>query len=343
MTTVNEQGALRILTGQQVGSLLQNREDEILSQVQAAYEYHQRGESELPHSLFLRFPNQPRDRIIALPAYLGGGIQRAGLKWIASFPGNHDLGLDRASAVMLVNCARTGQAQAVLEGSIISMKRTAASAALAARHLHDGVPEGVALAGCGPINFETLRFLRAVFPGLKRAMVYDTNAARAVAFQQQAEAMHAGLEVAVADSAEQLWRSGWVLSYATTALEPYIHALPDNAGKLTILNLSLRDFAPAFVLQVDNIVDDPDHVLRANTSLHLAEQQLGNRNFIRGTLAQVTLGQLAPRAQAGGVTMFSPFGLGVLDLALADLVLRHAQDEGLGTQVSGFLPAAGLK
>lgn len=343
LTTVNEPGALRILTGEQVAGLLHGAEDAILRRVQAAYEYHQRGDSVLPHSLFLRFPDQPRDRIIALPAYLGGDVRRAGLKWIASFPGNHDLGLDRASAVMLVNCARTGQAQAVLEGSIISMKRTAASAALAARHLHGGQPQGVALAGCGPINFETLRFLRTVFPGLRHAMVYDVDAERARAFQRQAEATHAGLEVAVAGSADQLWRSGWVLSYATTALEPHIHALPPGVERMTILNLSLRDFTPAFVQQVDNIVDDPDHVLRADTSLHLAEQQLGHRRFVRGTLAQVTLGELPARAWAGGVTMFSPFGLGILDLALADLVLQRAQQEGQGTVVRGFLPAAGLK
>jgi ornithine cyclodeaminase len=37
--------------------------------------------------------------------------------------------------------------------------------------------------------------------------------------------------------------------------------------------------------------------------------------------------------------VFSPFGLGILDLALARLVVAHARENGTGVRVADFLPA----
>ena len=160
---------------------LEGREEQVLEAVQKAYETHSRGASSLPHSSFLRFPDSDKDRIICLPAYLGDDYQLAGVKWIASMPDNVARGMERASAVMILNDRVTGRPTAVMEGSIISKQRTAASAALASKVLAPREPEAIGFVGCGPINAAVAQFLAGTWPNVRRFMAFDLDPARAEA------------------------------------------------------------------------------------------------------------------------------------------------------------------
>ncbi len=90
------------------------------------------------------------------------------------------------------------------------------------------------------------------------------------------------------------------------------------------------------ILSCDNIVDDVDHVCRAQTSIHLAEQLAGNRDFIRGTLASVVRGVIPARVADEKITVFSPFGPGVLDMAVGKFVIDRAAANGRGTVIEAF-------
>jgi N-[(2S)-2-amino-2-carboxyethyl]-L-glutamate dehydrogenase len=89
--------AFAVIPGAQVQQALEGREGEIVELVEATYRLHSAGDSVNPPSYFLRFPDRPSSRIIALPASIGGGVGVDGLKWISSFPENVAAGIPRAS------------------------------------------------------------------------------------------------------------------------------------------------------------------------------------------------------------------------------------------------------
>jgi 2,3-diaminopropionate biosynthesis protein SbnB len=332
-------GNIVVLRGEEVHALLDGREQELLQTVRMAYVAHARGESSLPHSTFLNFPNEQRNRIIALPAYLGEEFGVAGVKWVSSFPNNLSLGMDRASAVVILNSSQTGQPEAIIEGSVISAKRTAASAALAAQCLTDAEKDtSVSMIGCGLINFEIARFIQAACPQVKNFYLFDLDPARAAQFKESFERSFAGVTTEVVESLNDALGRAPIVSLATTAVKPHIDTLSACAPGGTILHISLRDLTPEVILASDNVVDDLDHVCRAQTSIHLAEQLTGNRNFVRCTLADILMGAAPARKDGAGLSVFSPFGLGVLDLAVSKLVRDLGVEQERGTVIESFLP-----
>jgi ornithine cyclodeaminase len=337
--TKSDDRGIVIFNGDEASSLLAGRELEIVDVVQRAYEAHARGESMLPHSTFLRFPDAEQNRIIALPAYLGDSFRVAGMKWISSFPGNLESGMERASAVVILNSMETGRPQAVIEGSGISATRTAASAALAARWLYDGPAPRIGIIGCGRISFEVMRFLLATLKDIESVLVFDKDVAKAEQFKDRCQSLSSRVTIEIAPNVAMLLAACPLTAIATTASTPHILDLPPVPGRRTILHVSLRDFTPEVILANDNVVDDIDHVCRAKTSLHLAELATGTRDFIRSSIGDVLLGRAPERSIEHKTTIFSPFGLGVLDIALAGYVFQQGVEKGLGTVVESFFPA----
>ncbi len=327
---------LLILGAAQVNSALEGKESEIIEIVKDTYVFHNDGKTSLPHSIFLRFPNDDRNRIIGLPAYIGGDFNIAGMKWISSFPGNIEHNIERASAAIFLNDMQTGRVNAVLEGSIISAKRTAASAALAAKHLHTNKnEEAFGLIGCGRINKEILLFVKNVFPTIKKIFMFDLSEDRMDNFISWHKDVD--YEFVKCGSIEEVFQNAKLVSFATTAGVPFIDKIEAMTSEHTVLGISLRDLAPSVIENAHNIVDDFEHVCRERTSIHLTYQKLGNGDFVAGNIAEVVNGTVAAREE-GKASVYSPFGLGVLDLAVSNYIYQSALKDNIGTVVENFLP-----
>ncbi|WP_427919288.1 2,3-diaminopropionate biosynthesis protein SbnB [Streptomyces sp. cg40] len=325
-----------VVSGEQVQQALAGRESEIGELVEATYRLHGAGDSVNPPSYFLRFPDRPSSRIIALPASLGGPLRVDGLKWISSFPGNTGSGLPRASAVLILNDPDTGYPYACLESSVISATRTASSAALAAEKLSRGRtrPLRVGFVGTGLIARYIHTHLRATGWEFEETGVYDLSADSAEGFRGYLERSGAQGRITVHDKAEGLVRSSDLLVFATIAGSPHVHDPAWFDHHPLVLHVSLRDLDPAILLASANFVDDVEHCLKADTSPHLAEQATGGREFIDGTLDDVLTGRVA--VPADRTVVFSPFGLGVLDLAVGRFVHDEVARRGELRVVDGF-------
>jgi ornithine cyclodeaminase len=319
-TTIPVVPPFAVVPGGQVQRALAGREKPVVELVEATYRWHAAGDSVNPPSYFLRFPDRPTARIIALPASLGGDVRVDGLKWISSFPGNVAAGIPRASAVLILNDPDTGYPFACLEGSIISATRTAASAALAADRLSRGRhrPTRVGFVGTGLIARYLHTFLAGTGWSFDEIGVHDLSPDSTAGFCGYLERAGTPGRITVHDTAEQLIRSSDLVVFATVAARPHVHEASWFAHHPVVLHVSLRDLAPQILLDSINIVDDVEHCLKADTSPHLTEQLTGNRNFLAGTLADVLDGRVA--VPADRPVIFSPFGLGVLDLAIGKLV-----------------------
>lgn len=328
---------MRILGREDVDAALAGLDAVVLDAVRTAYVLHGQGRSEVPFSGFLRPPGDTGSRIISLPAYLGGPEPVMGLKWISSFPANVGKGLQRASSVQILNDLDTGYPTAVLEASRISASRTAASAALASKALHGTRPvHTLGLIGCGTINRRVLDFLALTHPELRTVTLQDAVPGRAETLAAQLTAERPALRFTPGDLDDALRAD--TVSLATTDSTYWLDlaAHPDRPRHQVVLHLSLRDLNTASVLNAYNVVDDTDHVMREQTSLHRAEQETGHRRFVDAELAAVLERGEAPATDR--TVVFSPFGLGILDLAVARAVLAAAARDGLGSEAEGFDP-----
>ena len=327
---------LSIINGKTVFDIIRGHRADCMDIVRDAYLAHARGQSVNPDSYFLRFPEKPDCRIIALPAYLGDGFHVAGLKWIASYPGNVQRGFPRASAVLVLNSYDTGYPFAILESSIISAARTAASAALAAYWLNGRSrrAHSLGIVGTGFIARYVYDFLVDTGWEIEDVRLYDTSPLEGEKFRDTACRLERHRAVTVVPDVEQLVRSSDLILFATVASTPYITAPALFGHNPVVLHISLRDLAPEVLLASQNVVDDVEHVMKANTSPHLAEQRTGSRDFVTGTLAEIMLGRQS--VNRSRPIIFSPFGMGILDVAVGKWVYDRAVAAGQDLRLSDF-------
>ncbi|HVU98519.1 MAG TPA: hypothetical protein VHE34_25030 [Puia sp.] len=268
-----------------------------------------------PLKPYLRF-GDPRNRIIAMPAFIGGMFNTAGIKWIASFPDNIHHDLPRASSVTILNDARTGIPYCIINATRLSAIRTAGvSAMILRKYLHKINPAPgslrIGLTGAGPIGIKHIQMIETIAgDSIASIRVFDIRDIDEAAFLDN---FHGKVEIA--ESWQEAYADADIFISCTVSSQRYID-LPPKKGSLH-LNVSLRDYCISAMRHMDIIaVDDWDEVCRENTDI----EQIHREGLIqRGTVLSIGQNDFDDRFAAiphRQTIMFNPMGMAVYDIAV---------------------------
>ncbi|GAB4259286.1 MAG: 2,3-diaminopropionate biosynthesis protein SbnB [Thermoleophilia bacterium] len=308
--------------------------------IEAVLALHARGDVVQPVKPTLRWGDaldteETRGRIMAMPAYVGGAFDVAGIKWIPSMPANpRERGLPRASALIILNDAYTGLPLAVMDGTIISAMRTGAVTGVGARHLAAPGARVAGLCGAGVQSRTQLMALRVALPRLAEARIYDpqTEKCRRWAAEMSAEL---NLEVTPVASAEEAVRGADVVVSATIATEPYIRPEWTKDGVLVAnpssFDLFFEVVEEADKLVVDDWVQDVAHDSRLPARM-VAAGRLSREN-LHAELGEVVIGVKPGRETPHEKIVFDYVGLAIEDVAAAHRVWKQAEKAGVGVRL----------
>jgi N-[(2S)-2-amino-2-carboxyethyl]-L-glutamate dehydrogenase len=298
---------------------------------------HARGDYVQPLKPYLRWPGADHiaDRIIAMPCYLGGEQPVAGLKWVGSRQHNPvQFGLERASAVIVLNDAETNYPIAILEGGLISGMRTAAITAVGTRYLARGGFTDVGCIGCGPIARMQMQTLLEQFPGIQCIHLFDLSPEAAKSLGVKLAESNPDVDFLCADSAESAVRAADVVVTCTVTSTPYLAFDWLKPGAF-ISNISIMDVHKDVYERADKVVvDDWDQSNREKKIINqLVLEGRFSREQLHAELGEIVIGDRPGRENEDEIILLSPMGMAIDDIICARHFYRLAHERGTGTRL----------
>jgi ornithine cyclodeaminase len=270
-------------------------------------------------------PNHDASCVLVMPAWKSRELM--GVKLVSIWPGNHAIGLPSVSGVYVLLSCVNGQPVAVMDGTELTLRRTAAAAALAARTLARRDSTTLAILGTGALSVP-LAQAHASAMALEQIQVWgrDLGRAQAVAAQLQALGLVAS---ASADLQATLARAD-VVAAATTAVEPFIRAAwvqpGTHLGLVGAFTPHMAEAEPALMArpQVQVFADHRAAVLeKGGEVLQAVQQGLMPAAGIEADLAELVVPPMrAWRRDDAAITIFKSVGFASLDLIAAERVYQ---------------------
>ena len=302
----------------------------LVESVETAVRILDAGDYAQPVKPYLRYKN-PQNRIIAMPAFVGGNVNAAGIKWISSFPDNIEVGLPRAHSIIVLNDAITGEPTAVLNSPLPSIVRTASISGLMIRHFMQARPLeriDLGIIGWGPIGQYHCQMAIALYGDrIERIRIFDLKGANLSGISSLYWD-----RMDVVESWEEVYRQSNIFITCTVSDHRYID-IPPAKGSL-LLNVSLRDYKSEALASVNAIiVDDWDEVCRENTDIQQLHLEQGLTRSDTQMITDVVIRDSLTGFAVDEPIFFCPMGMAVFDIATAVYYVKTAREQGMGTEL----------
>jgi ornithine cyclodeaminase/alanine dehydrogenase-like protein (mu-crystallin family) len=267
-------------------------------------------------------PPDSADSFLTLPAWKPG--RAIGVKLVTVFPGNLAAGRESVQAVYVLFDGTTGEPMALMDGTELTYRKTAADSALGASFLARDDVTTLLMVGAGGLAPHLIAAHRAVRPSLERVLVWNRTRSRA-------EAVADAVGGTVVDALENAVGEADVISTATMTKDPLV------AGRWLRAGTHL-DLVGAF--QPDHREVDDDAVARADLYVDHREATLSEDgdlviplaaglisvSDVRADLYELCRGDVPGRTEPEAITLFENGGGGHLDLMTASFAWRGHQE-----------------
>ena len=312
----------------------------VMHDVERAYMLTAEGDILSPGKCVMRWGSSPEDenvygRINAMPGYIGGEYNMAGIKWIGSGPMNYKKGLPRASVTIVLNDPDTKLPVCIADGTEVSAKRTGASGGVAVKLLAKQDASVMTVCGAGAQGRTQLEAALLVRPSIKKVYVYDIRMENSQRFAEEAMAKYEGIEVIPVETPEQAVRESDVVVTVTLATEPFVKGEWLKKGCL-LMNLADYEVTYDCVEKASKIVVDNWDTIKhrmVSTLAFMWRDGLVKDEDIHGNLGELLLGRVSARENDDEIIYFNAIGTGILDLAVVTRCYRKALEENIGLKV----------
>jgi alanine dehydrogenase len=258
------------------------------------------------------------------------------LKVNGNFPGNPlRQGLPTIQGVVLLYDAANGSLLAVMDSIEITLKRTAAASALAARYLAREDARSIAICGCGEQGRAQLAALAEVVP-MNRVSAWDIDLERAREFARE---MHEalGLEVTAMRDVRDATSGSHIIVTATSAQTPFLTKEGVSAGTFIAAvgadSPDKSELAPE-LLAVSKIVVDVLAQCAVMGDLHHAlDAGLVTSANVHAELGDLVVGRKPGRTNPEEITVFDSTGVAIQDAASAAWIYQRAVAANVGTSI----------
>ncbi len=241
-------------------------------------------------------------------------------------------GLKSLGLVVVCSLDRLREPVAILEQSYITFLRTGAAGALATRYLARPESKTVGILGSGRQARAQLEGLYSVFPGLKEAFVWSPTSEHRHRFVAEMRERIRGLHIEAVDEPRKAVQDRDIVITATRAKKPLVEKDWITLGThITAVGVDYPGSAELSVplLQASRIfTDDLEQASWMGTiNTGISQGTLDLKKDVAGSLGQVVASLNPGRRTAQEITVFDCSGLGMMDVALADLVVKRAEKQ----------------
>ncbi len=292
------------------------------------------GGSELPPKIAIH-PRAAASFVHAMPAMLRGADlfgDLMGMKWVAGFATNNELGLPAISALVILNDPATGIPLAIMDGGPITAQRTAAVSGVALRHYRPqiaGRPARATIIGAGVQGRSHLPIFGHVLPGVD-LQLFDPDLRRAEALAAAATSTPGIGSVTIHGSARDAIKdSDAVVTAASFGPADASQSMTNAwlAPGATVIPIDYATYCAAEVAR------DAPLFLVDHREQYLANRDAGNFDGYPDPHAMLGEAILAGTPRPAGRVVITHLGVGLSDVVFAESILRAAAAMGLGQEL----------